>query len=125
MILVFGGLLAAGYAGQQRRLYDPYAFTFTQPLRALGLWTSLFAFALFAGQMVFLFNFFRSLRHGAPALDNPWEVGTLEWSVSSPPPPGNFPSPPRVLRGPHELSDPAVESELGRDWIGQAETRGA
>jgi hypothetical protein len=31
-----------------------------------------------------------SLRRGAPAGDNPWDAGTLEWAMSSPPPPQNF-----------------------------------
>ena len=31
--LVFCGQLVAGYAGQQRRLYDPYQYTFLQHLR--------------------------------------------------------------------------------------------
>jgi cytochrome c oxidase subunit 1/cytochrome c oxidase subunit I+III len=35
-------------------------------------------------------NVFRSLKHGVVAGDNPWDAPTLEWSVSSPPPPYNF-----------------------------------
>jgi cytochrome c oxidase subunit 1 len=122
LILVFGGLLLAGYGGQQRRLYDPFAFSYNQPLRQLGVWTSVFAFVLFTGQLVFVVNFFRSLWFGRLAPDNPWQVGTLEWSTSSPPPIGNFETPVRVQRGPHELSDPAIKERLGRDWVGQAET---
>jgi len=122
VILVFGGLLLAGYGGQQRRLYNPFEFTYNQPLRGIGVWTSVFAFALFTGQLVFIFNLFRSLWWGAPAGDNPWQVGTLEWSIPSPPPQGNFESAPRVYRGPHELSDPELVERLGRDWVGQAES---
>jgi cytochrome c oxidase subunit 1 len=55
---------------------------------------------------------------------NPWGVGTLEWSLPSPPVHHNFDEIPNVVRGPHELSDPAVIKALGRDWIGQAETLG-
>jgi cytochrome c oxidase subunit 1 len=51
---------------------------------------------------------------------NPWEVGTLEWTVASPPPHHNFDRIPLVVRGPHELAHPAARS-LGRDWLGQAE----
>ena len=38
--LVFGGQLVAGYSGHQRRLYDPYQYTFLEhllPLVATGL----------------------------------------------------------------------------------------
>jgi hypothetical protein len=48
-------------------------------------------------------------------------VGTLEWTVSSPPPHHNFDVIPSVVRGPHEFADPVVRERLGRDWIGQAE----
>jgi cytochrome c oxidase subunit I+III len=33
---------------------------------------------------------FRSLRHGAPAGNDPWGGNTLEWSTASPPPACNF-----------------------------------
>jgi cytochrome c oxidase subunit I len=120
--LVFGGLLLVGYGGQQRRLYNPFEFAYNQPLRGIGVWTSIIAFVLFTGQLVFIFNVFRSLWFGARAPDNPWQVGTLEWSTSSPPPPGNFAAVPDVQRGPHELSDPVLTKRLDRDWVGQAET---
>jgi cytochrome c oxidase subunit 1 len=35
-------------------------------------------------------NVLKSLRNGRIAGDNPWNAPTLEWSVSSPPPPYNF-----------------------------------
>jgi cytochrome c oxidase subunit I len=124
VIVVFGGLLVAGYHGEQRRLYNPFEFTYNQPLRNLSLWTSVFAFVLFAAQIVFVINLFRGLFFGPRAPANPWEVGTLEWSLSSPPPRDNFDVPPRVYRGPHEFSDPEVLKQLERDWIGQAEAPG-
>ncbi len=40
--------------------------------------------------LVFVWNIIYSLRHGAPAGDNPWEAWTLEWATTSPPPPHNF-----------------------------------
>ncbi|MBI1851427.1 MAG: cbb3-type cytochrome c oxidase subunit I [Planctomycetes bacterium] len=120
--LVFCGQMVAGYAGQQRRLYDPYQFNFLKHLQPLNQWTSYFAFALFASQIFFVVNFFRSLVAGERAPANPWNVGTLEWSVASPPPHHNFDVIPTVQRGPHEFADPLVRRILGRDWIGQSET---
>jgi cytochrome c oxidase subunit 1 len=119
--LVFGGQLLAGYAGQHRRLFDPYQYTFLQALRPLNQWTSYLAFALFFAQALFVWNFISSMFRGPLAPANPWEVGTLEWSVASPPPVHNFDRIPTVYRGPHELSDPAVRARLGRDWVGQWE----
>jgi cytochrome c oxidase subunit I+III len=40
--------------------------------------------------VIFLINVCRSLRRGAPALENPWGASSLEWSTSSPPPSYNF-----------------------------------
>jgi len=121
--LVFAGQLLAGYAGQQRRLYDPFQYAFLAHLRGLNRWTSYFAFALFAGQMVFVYNWFRTvLGKGRAPGDNPWGVGTLEWTeAATPPAHHNFDVIPTVLRGPHEFGDPAVARAFGRDWIGQAE----
>ncbi len=119
--LVFGGQLLAGYSGQQRRLFDPYQYTFLRHLQPLNQWTSYFAFILGAAQLVFVYNFVVSVFAGKKASDNPWEVGTLDWDTPSPPPYHNFDVVPHVQRGPHELGDPAVKKALGRDWIGQWE----
>jgi cytochrome c oxidase subunit 1 len=120
--LVFCGQLVAGFSGQQRRLFDPYQYTFLRHLLPLNRWTSYFAFALAAGQLLFVYNFLRSVFAGAKAEQNPWEIGTLEWTMaSSPPPYYNYATIPTVLRGPHEFANPDVKKALGRDWIGQAE----
>ena len=79
------------------------------------------AFVLGAAQLLFVVNFFWSLWRGPVAPANPWQVGTLEWSVPSPPPHDNFDELPVVHHGPHELGNPIVRARLGRDWLGQAE----
>ncbi|MCY1030044.1 cbb3-type cytochrome c oxidase subunit I [Corallococcus sp. BB11-1] len=112
-IAVFGGQLVAGYAGQLRRLYDPYQYTFLAHLLPLNRWTTFAAFLLGAAQLLFVVNLVRTLGWGRAAEPNPWKVGTLEWTDAG--------ASPVVLRGPHELSQPEVQQQLGRDWIGQAE----
>jgi cytochrome c oxidase subunit 1 len=119
--LLFCGQLAVGYAGQPRRLWDPHQYTFLQHLAPLNRWTSYFAFGLGLSQLLFIYNFFANVWRKPNADANPWNVGTLEWTVASPPPPHNFDVIPTVVRGPHELSNPAVQSALGRDWIAQNE----
>ena len=122
LLFVFGGQLLAGYAGQQRRLFDPFQYTFIQGLRSLNRWTSYFAFALFLGQLAFVVNFFRTVFGEAPAAgENAWGATTLEWATASPPPFHNFDEIPVVVRGPHELSNPEVARLTGRDFAGQGE----
>jgi cytochrome c oxidase subunit I len=112
-----------GYAGQQRRLFDPFEYTFIQGLRGLNRWTSIVAFILFAGQFVFVWNFFKTLFGRAEvASQNPWQVTTLEWTATSSPPPfHDFDVIPKVVRGPHEFGNPEVKRLTGRDFAGQAE----
>jgi cytochrome c oxidase subunit I len=118
--VVFMGQLVIGYEGMQRRLYDPSVYDFLKPLLPLNRAISHAAYLLGAAQLVFVANFFWSLARGVRAAANPWEVGTLEWTVASPPPHHNFDQIPVVVRGPHELGHPAARA-LGRDWLGQAE----
>src|SRR5262249_10852040 len=84
-----------------------------------NLWISRAAFTLFFGQIFFIVNFFKSVFMGSKATQNPWEVGTLEWThAASPPKHHNFDLIPDVLHGPHEFGNPAVKD---KDWLGQAE----
>ena len=119
--LVFCGQLLIGYAGMQRRLYDPSVYDFLRPLLPLNRGISHAAFLLGAAQLLFVINFCWSLARGRRAEANPWQVGTLEWTVASPPPHHNFDRVPVVRQGPHELGNPRVRAALGRDWIAQDE----
>ncbi|HMD37874.1 MAG TPA: cbb3-type cytochrome c oxidase subunit I [Candidatus Acidoferrum sp.] len=70
-----------------------------------------------AAQALFLFNFIWSLARGEKSADcNPWRSTTLEWSVPSPPPFGNFgATEPIVYRGAYEFS----ASGAAPDFISQ------
>jgi len=117
--LIFCSMLVIGNAGMQRRLYNPNEYASFRHLAGLNGWISTFAFALFFGQVFFLYNFFASVFAGKKAEDNPWEVGTLEWThTTTPPVHHNFDEIPTVLHGPHEFANPAL---VGKDWLGQAE----
>jgi cytochrome c oxidase subunit 1 len=76
------------------------------PLSSLRAFVTVATLLTIAAQAVFLFNFIWSLVRGEKAADNnPWRAATLEWSVSSPPPLGNFTGyEPVVYREAYELS---------------------
>jgi cytochrome c oxidase subunit I len=117
--LVFGGMLVAGNGGMQRRLFNPAEYETFAHLMRLQKGISHIAYLLFAAQLIFVFNFLYSRFRGPRAEQNPWRVGTLEWtSADSPPHAHNFAIIPTVLHGPHELSHPALDD---KDWLGQAE----
>jgi cytochrome c oxidase subunit 1 len=55
-----------------------------------------------ASVLVFIYNIHRSLKNGEAAGDDPWEAKTLEWKAPSPPPHGNFKTPPVVTEFPYD-----------------------
>ena len=119
LLLTFGSLLLAGYAGQPRRFYDPTELRSLANLGGLNTITSMFAFTLGAIQLVFVANWFISLRKGTRSGANPWKSTTLEWSIPSPPPMENFATLPVVVRGPHHYD--AGEPTSQRGFAGEEE----
>jgi cytochrome c oxidase subunit 1 len=79
---------------------------------------SIAAMITITAQLLFLFNFFWSLKKGKKAGVNPWNATTLEWTVPSPPPHDNFAGNiPTVNHGPYEFSVPGAP----KDFILQSE----
>ena len=95
-----------GMGGQMRRIYDPTVYDFLKPQQPLNEFISYSAFALFAVQILFAFNFLWSLKFGKKAPQNPWDDNGLEWSLPNPAPHGNWERAPNVYRGPYEFSAP-------------------
>ena len=82
-----------GLRGMPRRVANYPAdlhVTFLNRLSTAG------AYLLAVSVLPFLWNLWISWRHPIPAGDNPWGGHTLEWATSSPPPPHNFTSLPRI-----------------------------
>ena len=83
---------------------------------------SLGAFGLGLVQIIFIVNFFRSIRNGKKVdSDNPWKATTLEWQTPTPPPHGNFAKEPEVHGEAYDYSNPDSEE----DYIPQNEPRKA
>ncbi|MBV9891380.1 MAG: cytochrome ubiquinol oxidase subunit I, partial [Rhizobacter sp.] len=71
----------------------------------LNLVATIGAMTIALSILLFIVNVWRSLRHGERAPANPWNAGTLEWSVASPPPACNFEAAP-VVGGRDPLWEP-------------------
>lgn len=119
IVIIFCTMFLVGYAGMHRRIYNPYEYNYLQHLIGMNRLISFSAFVVGSAQFVFFYNFFKSIRSGAHAGNNPWHVGTLEWTIPSPPPHHNFDVTPVVYNGPHEFSHPKCPP--GRDFIYQNE----
>jgi cytochrome c oxidase subunit 1 len=106
--MVFIPLFITGAAGDQRRVYSYAQFPEqTRPeLQHLRTLSTIGLLIMMSAQVFFLFNFIWSLRHGERAEANPWKSNTLEWTVASPPPHGNFAELPTVYRGAYEYGTP-------------------
>jgi len=116
MNFVFFNMMALGYAGHHRRIYNPSEYKFLQPLMDTNQFISIAAFILGAFQVLYLANIIWSLYKGKKADKNPWKAATLEWGVDFPIPHGNFEQIPTVYHGPHEYSNPKATE----DWALQS-----
>jgi cytochrome c oxidase subunit 1 len=108
-------LFMVGLAGGPRRIYSPMAYDLLKPLQPLHVVATVATIGLVLGQLPFIVNFVMSMLWGEKAAANPWHANTLEWTVDSPPPHGNFAHPPVVTRGPYDYSMPGAKD----DWYPQ------
>ena len=82
-----------GLLGMPRRIYT------YEPGRGWEIWNLIETIGVFIqgiATLVFIANLVLSYFKGPKAGNDPWDAWTLEWSVSSPPPPYNFASIPTV-----------------------------
>ena len=93
MNLTFFPMHYAGLNGMPRRIYT-YSSGFGWEL--MNVLATIGVFVIIVSILIFMHNFFRSLKKGAPAGHDPWDAPTLEWSISSPPPVYNFAAIPQV-----------------------------
>lgn len=92
-ILTFGPMHISGMLGMPRRIYtyqSDRGWTLWNQISSVGAFIQAPSFAIFA------YNIVWSLKHGAPAGENPWQAWTLEWATASPPPAYNFEQTPTI-----------------------------
>ncbi|MGA2029624.1 MAG: cbb3-type cytochrome c oxidase subunit I [Verrucomicrobiota bacterium] len=128
MNVVFMPMFAQGMAGMLRRMSDGGANYsaavnsragadviggLSDNIMALHVWILWGAIALGLAQIPFIINLFWSIKHGKKITsDNPWQSTTLEWQTPTPPPHGNFDTPPTIYRGPYEYSVPGHATDF-------------
>jgi len=110
--LTFFPMHNLGLGGMMRRISDPTVYEHLRQLQPLNILATWGAFGLGLTLLPFLWNVVVSLRKGAIAPNNPWNATTLEWTVPSPPPHGNFAKIPEVFNGPYEYSVPGMEKDF-------------
>jgi len=111
--LAFLPMHLTGLFGMPRRIYT---YDANMGWTTLNLITTVGSFVLAIGVLLFFWNCWVSLRKGAFASANPWDAPTLEWSVSSPPPPYNFAVIPTVASR-HPLWESRLEEENARSSL--------
>ena len=108
-----------GMAAGLRRYSQSSEAPYMHNLLPLQKFITYAAFVTIAGQFIFLFNLFWSMKFGKKANDNPWEATTLEWTTATPPPHDNFAGrTPVVHNGPYEYSVPGAS----RDYVMQTDS---
>ena len=111
--VVFMPMFYTGLVGVNRRLYDGgMQYAHAQEVMEWNAVMSYGAWALGLFQVFFIVNFFWSMRNGKKVDDNPWKATTIEWQAPSPPPHGNFTTPPEAHRGPYEYSVPGAATDF-------------
>ncbi|NRA04520.1 MAG: cbb3-type cytochrome c oxidase subunit I [Myxococcales bacterium] len=116
---IFMPMMFEGMAGVSRRLFNPEVYNTGLGAHGLTVISSWSAWCLALSQLPFIYNFFASMRKKERAEENPWQATTLEWATPTPPPHGNFPSPPVVERGPYEYSVPGAASDFSPQAVKQ------
>ncbi|MAF65575.1 MAG: cytochrome c oxidase subunit I [Planctomycetes bacterium] len=111
VVAVFALMHFQGLSGLLRRYYDHTIYEFQEAGIGLALPITILVFVVTGSQLVFIYNFFVSMRRGEVASANPWNGTTLEWTAPSPAPHGNWPGAlPVVDRHPYDY-DPAAPAE--------------
>ena len=94
--VTFLAMFYNGLAGMPRRVAD-----YQPEFAVANLISTVGAYTIAVGMLLFLYAIVHSWRHGKPSGPNPWHAKTLEWFVPSPPPLENFEVLPVVTGDPY------------------------
>jgi cytochrome c oxidase subunit 1 len=105
--LTFFPMHFLGLSGMPRRV-----FTYDPKYQALNVLASIGAFTMAVAVVPFIINVLASARFGKLAGNNPWRALTMEWTMSSPPPPENFEGIPIPAPDPYGYGTPEAAAYL-------------
>lgn len=113
--LIFWPMHYEGMAGMPRRYYDYSNWESFKQFTSLNQFITIVVIAVFAAQLLFVFNFFYSILKGRKVTTtNPWNATTLEWTTPINPGHGNWPGEiPEVHRWAYDYS------KDGKDFVPQ------
>jgi len=115
---VFLPMHFVGIGGAPRRYYDYSVYESfdgeqLEMIMDLNVIISIFAIVGAIGQIIFLYNFFYSIKNGQKAVQNPWKSNTLEWTTPVEHVHGNWPGDlPTVHRWPYDYSKPGADEDF-------------
>jgi cytochrome c oxidase subunit I len=112
---IFMPMFIQGLAGMNRRLYDGgQQYAHVKDVLYLNEVMSWGAWGLGLFQLVFIINFFVSLKAGKKVGNNPWQATTIDWVDTTSPPlaHGNFATTPIVYRSAYEYSVPGAKTDF-------------
>ena len=99
-------MMRAGLLGMRRRIadYDP-----ALGLQGYQMVMTISGFLIAFSILIFLINFFRSIKHGEPATGNLWNSRSPEWNVPSPMPVHNYEQAVEVVGEPYDYGLPGSQ----------------
>ena len=110
---VFFPMHFMGLAGVPRRYYANSAYDQFNVFVDMNQFITIAALLGGAAQLLFLWNFFASIRYGKRTEQNPWESNTLEWTAPVEHIHGNWPGEiPTVYRWAYDYSKPGAEQDF-------------
>ncbi len=119
---VFFPMHFVGLAGLPRRYYSNSAFPIFDDLLQINQVITAFAIVGGLAQLIFLANFFFSIKKGQKAVQNPWRATSLEWTTPVEHMHGNWPGEiPEVHRWAYDYSKVDDNGDLwgGKDFTPQ------